>query len=902
MAINVGTAVAYLTLDKNPFSNGLKAAGAELKNFVMGTGEAGGRLKSLGGALTSVGGTLTKAVTLPIAGAGAACAKLASDFETSMAKVNTIAGASKQELASMREEILKTSSDMGMAAKDFAEATYDAISSGVSKEDAVGFTKDAAKLAKAGFTDVTVATDVLTSTINSYGKSAKDATDISNQLIVAQNLGKVTVDEMGASLGNVIPIASALGVKTEELFSSIAVTTAQGIKPAQAITGLKAAMSNIVKPSTEAQKAAATLGLEFDVAAVKTKGWMGFLEDVKSKLEGSAPAYSKKLEEVNKLKAAIESSSVSSKKYKEEIEQEKDKISRLRDAKQKLGKDEKERKKAIDDEIKSIQEHIKTLQKQSEAEKEGAGNVQAMKKELKEKEKELKILESTSGDTLSAFGTMFGSVEGLNTVMAMTSGSGAKLYNESMKQMKENTTAVDDAFNIMMDTPEEKFNKAKVQLQNLGITIGGYLLPHVVKFLDAFSKVLETLEKLPEPVKKSIVSFMGFAAISGPIMMLSGNVIKLGGSIFGTVSKLASIPKIIAGIAGGTKSAISGLGVAFKALPKAASLGVKGTLSIVSGLGKGIGSVFSGIGKGILGAVKIFAKLPGLISPHTILVIAAIAGIGLIVYEVIKHWDVLTGAVKKVYKNIEGAFKNMSKSAKENVDIMKKTWDDFIGFFSGIGKRIADGLVGGLKKAWNSVDDFFKGIGDGIKNTFKKSLGINSPSRVFAEYGGFIMDGLVSGITRGVGNVKSAISSVANTVKKGFKSMLGINSPSLVFAGYGVNIGEGLVQGIEGQESTINAKFSGLANKIKGLGNVRPEFDGLNNLALSGAYGGSRFNDISNNSNKQLNFNPVINMQVSIADTGAKGTEQLTKEVKSMGEVALKDGLIDLFMKDVVRN
>lgn len=819
MAVNVGSAIAYLTLDRSGFTNGLRSAGADLKNFISGTDGVGNRIKSLGSSMTTTGATLTKAVTLPIVGVGAAAVKMASDFETSMAKVSTIAGASKQELSSMREEILKTSSDMGMAAKDFAEATYDAISSGISKEDAVGFTKDAAKLAKAGFTDVTVATDALTSTINAYGKSAKEATDLSNQLIVAQNLGKTTVDEMGRSLGNVIPISSALGVKTEELFSSIAVSTAQGIKTAESITGLKAAMSNIVKPSEEAKKAAETLGIQFNVSAVKSKGWIGFLQEVKAKLEQSAPAYTKKLDEVNKLKAAISGAGASSKKYSEEIEKERDKISKLREEKKDLTSKDKDRKKAIDAEIESTQEHIKTLQKQSKAEKDGAANVQAMKKELNAKEKELKILEQTSGDTLSAFSTMFGSVEGLNTVMSLTSSSGSKLYNESMKQMKENVHAVDDAFNKMMDTPEEKFKKAKETLKGLGITIGGYLLPQVVKVLEVFTKLIQKIQQLPDPVKKSIVSFMGFAAVTGPIMLLGGKLVGTVSGIIKTVSKLSELPKILMSAGKGVKTGVGLITNTFKLIPKAAA---------------------------------IFKMLPALITGPTAIVVGAIVAIGIIVYEVIKHWDKLKAA------------------AKVFGDVIKK-------IFSGVGDALK-WIIGG----WKLLIEGFLGWGkEKLKN---------------------IADGFMSGINKIKGLFKGKGKELGKGVKEGFEEELDIHSPSRVFIGYGGFIGEGLIRGLDKQDGSITNKFTGLANKIKSLGNVKPNFTGLNDMALSGAYGGSYGVSSISNSNKQLNFNPTINMHVNISDTGAKGTEQLTQEVNSMGQVALKNGLVDLFMHDAVRN
>lgn len=171
-------------------------------------------------------------------------------------------------------------------------------------------------------------------------------------------------------------------------------------------------------------------------------------------------------------------------------------------------------------------------------------------------------------------------------------------------------------------------------------------------------------------------------------------------------------------------------------------------------------------------------------------------------------------------------------------------------FFSKIGHWITDGLLGGLKKGWDKVKGFAGKMAGGIKSTFKSILGINSPSRVFAAYGGFI--------------------------------------------------GEGLLQGIEGQEGAINNKFGGLASKIKGLGNVRPNFNfgGLNDVALSGtkdSYGKAT------NSNKQFNFTPNITMHIKVSDTGAKGTEQLTNELKSMTESALKNGMVDMFLKDIYR-
>ena len=90
--------------------------------------------------------------------------------------------------------------------------------------------------------------------------------------MVAQNFGKTTFGELASSMGQVTPIANSLNVSTNELLSSIAVLTKNGIATSQSVTGLKAAYSNILKPTSDAQKTAKSLGLEFNAAHLKSVG------------------------------------------------------------------------------------------------------------------------------------------------------------------------------------------------------------------------------------------------------------------------------------------------------------------------------------------------------------------------------------------------------------------------------------------------------------------------------------------------------------------------------------------------------------------------------------------------------------------------------------------------------
>lgn len=84
-------------------------------------------------------------------------------------------------------------------------------------------------------------------------------------------------------------------------------------------------------------------------------------------------------------------------------------------------------------------------------------------------------------------------------------------------------------------------------------------------------------------------------------------------------------------------------------------------------------------------------------------------------------------------------------------------------------------------------------------------LGVDLPNR-FTEFGGMIIDGLVTGLSNGLGLVKDTIGRISDSTIGWFKEKLGIHSPSRVFAELGGFTMAGLTQGLEaGQSGPIRA-------------------------------------------------------------------------------------------------
>lgn len=131
------------------------------------------------------------------------------------------------------------------------------------------------------------------------------------------------------------------------------------------------------------------------------------------------------------------------------------------------------------------------------------------------------------------------------------------------------------------------------------------------------------------------------------------------------------------------------------------------------------------------------------------------------------------------------------------------------GWWESIKQGFLDGIKAVGSGIWGWVSEH---IVDPFVNGFKDALGIHSPSTVFADFGVNIMEGLWNGILS-MGNwIKEKVVNLAKDyVVNPVKDFLGIKSPSRVFAELGGYIGEGLAQGITGSTTDVNAASNALA-------------------------------------------------------------------------------------------
>lgn len=194
------------------------------------------------------------AIGAAAAAVGVAAYKAGTAFEDSLAAASTLFGDVAVDTDLLKTNLLSLSDASGIAADELGTTLYDALSSGVpvaeDMGEAMSVLSSSAKLAKAGFTDINTAMATTVKTLNAYGLSMSEADRIQGILAKTQDLGIVTVGELGAVLSQVTPVAAMANVSFEEVGAAIALMTSQGTPAAQATTQLNAAITAFLRPNT----------------------------------------------------------------------------------------------------------------------------------------------------------------------------------------------------------------------------------------------------------------------------------------------------------------------------------------------------------------------------------------------------------------------------------------------------------------------------------------------------------------------------------------------------------------------------------------------------------------------------------------------------------------------------
>lgn len=381
--------------------------------------------------------------------------------------------------------------------------------------------------------------------------------------------------------------------------------------------------------------------------------------------------------------------------------------------------------------------------------------------------------------------------------------------------LSDETTAKGDAFSDQLENIGEQVKGVKLQL-------GAALIPALSAAAEKISKVIDKITRWVQENPELVATIGNIAMTTGKwIAILGTAAIAIGGVAFIILQfrkafrAMSDAVTIGISIFKNIKNTFLVVDRAMKGYTKTQKLATVATKLFNKALKANpiltIISLIIALGAVVYSVIKNWDKITAWFKKLW----DVIVGIFKAAWEAIKKvWSAVTGWFSNLWGGIKAGagkawdgIKNTISKAREGV---QKAWGSVKGWFSNLWGNVKSGI----SNAWGGIKDWFsnlqpvewmRGAWENV-GTFFENLGPR-----FYESGKNLLQGLWNGITSMVDKIVEGMKNIGRRIANGFKSILGINSPSRLFAEYGLNITQGLVVGLDRGGAIVENATEGVA-------------------------------------------------------------------------------------------
>lgn len=722
VGVEVGTATGYLDLDISGFLRGLRTAQEEANKSTKSMAERiSSGFKGVGSTLTSAGSTLTKGVTTPIVGLGAAVVKTGATFESSMAKVQSISGASGKDFEDLTAKAREMGATTQFSASEAAQAFQYMAMAGWDTSSMLGGISGVMDLAAASGEDLGTVSDIVTDAMTAFGMAAdgtskvlKDGveTEVNNTtrfvdaLAAASNSSNTNVAMLGESFKYVAPVAGALSYSVEDTAVALGLMANQGIKASQAGTSLRTLLTNMANPTDTMASAMDALGVSLENDDGSMKSLMEVMQDLREGFGEGRLSVEQFESGMQFLNSSFDSGKITEEEYESQLE-----------------------------DLMIAMYGVEGAQK-------------------------AQIAAQLAGKT-----GMAGLLAIINTTDEDFNKLSESIYNAAgtSKEMAD----------IMRQTLTGQVKELMSAVESLALDAFGILQPYLLKAVDKLKEMVARFQELSPEQKEQIIRWVAIAAAIGPVLLILGKVTSTVGSVIGIFGKIPgavskaskgfkTLQTAFANVSEGFKLVRAGfpalgaeaskLGAIFGGLSTpmiaavAAVVAVIGTLIAafkhlwdtneefrqnIIAIWDGIKQKFEDFANGVkerFAALGIdFASLAeglkaawdgfcNMLAPVFEIGFALVSTVlGTVLNTLLGVLDVFiglfTGNWDQVWTGVKEIFGAVWKSVSETFGI---TVDDILA----VGKKVIDWFTGVWNSTWEAVKAFFSGIWEGIKTVF----------------------------------------------------------------------------------------------------------------------------------------------------------------------------------------
>jgi TP901 family phage tail tape measure protein len=633
----------------------------------------------------------TSAKTLTAAGAfqkfasaGAAAAvlavgaglKMAADFETQATTLVTSAGESEQALGMVGAGVRRMATETGTSTQQLIKGLYIIESAGYHGGKGLEILGAAARGARAENADLGVVANAVTTAFKGFSAQGYTATDVVNALTATVQQGKTNLQELAGALATVSPAASTAGIAMTQMLGAMSVMTAAGVSADKAATGLRMTILSLEAPTAKQRKVMEGLGLDAtDLSKnLGSRGLVGTLQMVLSAIKDHmGPAGTVLIDSLNKAAAS------------------------------------------------------------------GTDFESQLQKTL-----------PTQRSYVGALADMFGGIKSLQGALILAADSGKPLAAATQQiadKVKEHKGEI-MGWAEVQGTLNLKLDVMQARVKDVVLGLGQSLIPAASAILKIFSDWLPLIMKVGPwllvfavAIKAITLATKAWAFIqavvngellANPVGLIIVAVAALATGILYLATKTQFFQVIWHGLQAAFEAVAGAMVAAWDTVTGALYTAWDAVTGTFSAVGGAVSTAWGAVENAFSTAIDFITGVVETAWPYVLGLLTG--GLGLAIYEIVKHWDDIKHAFSVAVSAIGNFLKRewpiilltiLTGGMILVAALIYRNWDSIVDFFVklpgrivrmlgsagnwllGVGEDILAGLLAGLGAAWDAVVDFF---------------------------------------------------------------------------------------------------------------------------------------------------------------------------------------------------
>jgi TP901 family phage tail tape measure protein len=236
------------------------------------------QFRDVGLALTAMGAAGTAAIGGAI--------KVAADFEKEMDRVGAISRATDEDLDRLTQTAIDLGASTSFSASEAAQGMQFLAMAGFDVNETIDAMPGLLATAAAGQIELGRASDIVSNVLSGFRIEAAKTGDVADVLTATFTSSNTTLESLGLTMEYVAPIATAAGYSLEEMAAATGLMGNAGIQGEKAGTALRGMIMRLQAPTDRAAEAMAELGIEVRNADGSMKSMPDLLESFQNGLKG----------------------------------------------------------------------------------------------------------------------------------------------------------------------------------------------------------------------------------------------------------------------------------------------------------------------------------------------------------------------------------------------------------------------------------------------------------------------------------------------------------------------------------------------------------------------------------------------------------------------------------------